>query len=126
MSFFVAKLEKNDNVMDFFAETRERNSQAMLENKSKIVIKGKNIYWVNLIYIRIPPIYWLFFIFLFLYLWLGGWGWFIPMAFFGLSYIVFWRGFHIWAFKKGLKRAGYKGEIIILSTERGVSEVLYL
>lgn len=126
MSVFIAKLDNIEEVRKFYEEMSIRKEQDLLSNFAKIKEDESSIYWVNIINIKMPPIYFLTIIFIFLWLFIGGWFWFIPMGFFALSYIVFWKSFHIWIFKKGLKKAGYTGTVSILSNERGLMEVLEL
>ncbi|MGV8169220.1 MAG: hypothetical protein ACP5N3_04155 [Candidatus Nanoarchaeia archaeon] len=125
MSFFVAKLQNEEVVAEFFSDTLKRGEQAMLNVNAQLIKKKDSVFWINVTETKVPPIYYLFFIFLACFLIWGGWAWFIPMTFFGTSYLFFWRGFHVWAFKKGLRKKGYTGEIIILSIEQGILEAFF-
>ena len=115
MSVFVARFPEFDPlVYDFLRETRERGSQALIEISPQIVNRSGFLYWINVTRIKIPPIYYLGFVFLALFIWRVSWIWGI-LAFLFLSfYIVFSKAFHVWAFKKGLKKKGYTGRIEIL------------
>jgi hypothetical protein len=123
MSFFIARLKKDPVINEFLQETRERGSQALLDLSVQLVNKEEFSFWVNIIKVRIPKIYLLSFIFLILYIIFGGWGWLIPLCFFGLTYIVYSRTFHVWAFKRALRKEGYTGTIEILDLEEGLLEV---
>jgi len=129
MSFFIAKLEKehesSEVILPFMMDCTERKDQAMIELKVKLFMKKKHIYWLNVVEPKFPPIYYLSLIFAILWLLFGGWGWAIPTAFFALTYLSFWKGFHVYAFKKGLRKKGYKGNIIVMSNERGIEEAVF-
>ena len=125
MSFSIAELEKNKEALNFLASVTEKNNQAMIMNKAKLFIRPKNYLWANIVIVKIPPIYYLSIVFLGLYFLFGGWGWFIPMVFFALTYIPFSRAFHVYAFKRGIRKAGYSGTIKIVNFEQGIMEVLF-
>ena len=125
MSFFVAKLENEDVIGEFFSETLQRKEQALVNVEAQLIKKKNAVYWVNVTEVKLPPIYYLSLLFVVGWIIWRGWGWFIPMFFFALTYLFFWRGFHVWAFKKGLKRKGYKGRVEILSIERGILEAFF-
>jgi hypothetical protein len=126
MSFFIAKLNEDPAISEYFERVQENGSQAMLYNKAKIVRKQKDVYWLNVVGVSLPPFYLLGFLFLAFFLVWDWSGWLVLSGFFGMCFIPFWRGFHIFAFKKGLRKAGYKGSIIIVPLERGVEEVGFL
>jgi hypothetical protein len=126
MSVFVARSKFDPLVYEFLEETRERGSQALVEINAKVINRGGLIYWVNVTRIKIPPIYYLGFIFLALFLWRVSWIWGILTFLFLSIYIVFSKAFHVWAFKKGLRKKGYTGKIEILDLESGLREVLLL
>lgn len=129
MSFFIAKLEKkhesSELILPFMMDCTQRKEQAMIELKVKLFVKKDNIYWLNVVEPKFPPIYLLSVIFAVLWILFGGWGWAIPTAFFALTYLSFWRGFHVWAFKRGLKKKGYGGSIIVMNVERGIDEAVF-
>lgn len=125
MSIFVAKLENHVIVQEFFSETIERKEQAMVNVDAKLKKTPSNILWVNVTTVKIPPIYYFALLFVACFLFFGGWFWFLPIVFFSLTYLFFWRGFHVWAFKRGLRKSGYTGEIKILSIEEGLLEVYF-
>jgi hypothetical protein len=125
LSFFVAKLERESVVEEFFSETMKRNSQALVEVKAQLIKKKEAVYWANITDVKLPPIYYFAFLFLAIFFIWGGWAWFIPTGFFGLTYLFFWKGFHVWAFRRGLRKKGYSGKIEVLSLERGISEAFF-
>lgn len=126
-------LDKEIVVKKFCLESQKRfnddriNKVFVSDQKICLCLSNENRVMVSVSRtIGIPPVYLmgLIGVLISLFFWGFGWGLLFPAGFFCFGF--FWSStFHSWAFKKGLRKAGYEGEFVELSNEKALEVSLY-
>lgn len=124
MTVFGVRTDKDDKVLQFYKETKEREVQVFVKVQSKFFMDSKGTILVFDIVPLVPNIWKFAPVFLIpTYFW--GFGWLIPFFLFGVTYLAFTPKFWFWALSAKLSKMGYKKKPQYLDSDNVARRLIF-
>lgn len=121
MSLFVARVNKNDDIINSFVETFNEKSALLINQRGEYI--GEYVFFD--IKTSLPPIWIIGLLLCGLWAWLGWWWGLLISAIFFLPLLFNSARFQFWVMRKGLQKKGYTGMVKFVSVSDGLRWYLW-